>query len=308
MYEFEIRIWCDSLDPSDSICFYFGDNTNTMLAGSAAVSQISVAGILPPNYSNVQEVVWRITHNYPGQGSYFHYVACIDRVSGITNIPNSSTTNIFLGSQFIIDPAIGCNSAPSNMNVSYMFFPLMSQSNTYALNYFDLDGDSLSYSFIACVEPGYNFPDFSGGGNLIMNPATGQFSWNSPAVQGIYNVVIRVEEWKSFSNNTVISIGFHEQEIQFIVDAANGIEQQVAQISVSLFPNPAIDNISFLVNGIDPSEIIITDQFGREVHRHKSIGETRFEISVADLADGMYFYQYIENSERKSSGKFIVKH
>ncbi len=309
MYEFDMKIWGETWSASDTVCLDFGDNSYHYFSGSDAISNVSLAPVLPSNYSNVQQVTWRTTHTYPGAGVYYINLACIKRVAGITNIPNSVSTSLLLTSQFTIDPSIGCNSAPSNMNGSFfMLFPSMSQANLYALNYVDPDGDSLSYSLVACNEPGYSFPDNLGGGSLIINPTTGQFSWNTPFNQGIYNVVIRVEQWKNLQNNTVLNVGYHELEIQFIVDATNGIEQPVAQSPVLLFPNPATDNIGFLVNENEISEIIITDQLGKEVRRHKSIGEKRFEISVADLSDGMYYYQYMESSERKSSGKFIVKH
>ncbi|CAN5204933.1 hypothetical protein BH09BAC5_BH09BAC5_14750 [soil metagenome] len=81
-----------------------------------------------------------------------------------------------------------------------------------------------------------------------------------------------------------------------------------AQITIQLYPNPASDKITIQFDGANTlGEISITDQFAREVRREKLNGEQRLEISVADLAEGMYFFSLDQNGERESSGKFIVR-
>ncbi len=307
-YEFDMKIWGETFSASDSICLDFGDNSFEYLTGSDVYTNVSLAPILPSNYSNVQQVTWRTTHSYTGAGVYTLYLSCINRISGITNIPNSIATSLQLRYEFLIDPSVGCNSAPVDMNNVHMVFPALSQSNMYALNYIDPDGDSLSFSFEVCNEPGYNLPDNVGGGSLIMNPSTGQFSWNGPLIPGVYNVIIKTQQWRHFSNNVTVFLGESEREIEFVVDNANGINQEAVGNELNVFPNPVNSSITFQSGKTIHSEIIITDQLGRIVHHEKSSGEKQFEISVVDLTDGMYFYEYINNSGRKASGKFIVKH
>jgi hypothetical protein len=77
--------------------------------------------------------------------------------------------------------------------------------------------------------------------------------------------------------------------------------------SVHVFPNPASTSITFQIEN-STDEIIIIDQLGKEVRRQKINGEKQIEISVADLADGMYFYQVVQKDNIRSGGKFIVQH
>jgi hypothetical protein len=87
-----------------------------------------------------------------------------------------------------------------------------------------------------------------------------------------------------------------------------GIQENSGSFFVSVFPNPASSVITFQMLESSASEIIITDQLGREVHRKKINGEQQVKIPVDDLPDGMYFYQYVENHDKKRSGKFVVVH
>ncbi len=78
--------------------------------------------------------------------------------------------------------------------------------------------------------------------------------------------------------------------------------------SFIVFPNPVSETATFDTKQNLFGEISITDQLGREVKSEKLNGEHRIEISVSDLANGMYFYSVVENAQRKMSGKFIVQH
>ncbi|HET6991652.1 MAG TPA: gliding motility-associated C-terminal domain-containing protein, partial [Bacteroidia bacterium] len=54
---------------------------------------------------------------------------------------------------------------------------------------------------------GYTYPNFLGGGNLSINPVTGDLAWCSPTAFGKYNVVIYIDEWKLFANGHRYKIG-----------------------------------------------------------------------------------------------------
>jgi hypothetical protein len=305
-YYLYVIIWGENLSPTDTFCLSYGDNTNEILTGANAVSNSSLASSLPSNFQNMVQVTWSFPHTFPGPGTYNQSVSCINRVAGIDNIPGSNNTTLNLNTWINIDPNIGCNSAPVNLNVIYMFFPLMSQSNTYALNYGEPNNDSLSYAFVSCNEPGYSYPNILGGGNFSINTVTGQFTWDNPTTQGIYNLMLTVTQWKHIGN-TVVSVGYHEQEIQFVVDAANDVAETNANNLISFFPNPASSSITFQLPNSSASEMVIRDQFGREVRRQRVDGEKQIEISVEGLADGLYFFQRIDNDAVIESGKFIVQ-
>jgi hypothetical protein len=93
----------------------------------------------------------------------------------------------------------------------------------------------------------------------------------------------------------------------FISTGMSEVNQEI--ISLNVFPNPVsqIAVFEFHQTPMD-GEIAITDQLGRKIQSVKLNGVQRIEFSVADLANGMYFYQYIENGQQKTTGKFIVQH
>lgn len=85
-------------------------------------------------------------------------------------------------------------------------------------------------------------------------------------------------------------------------------ENETADFSVQLIPNPVIQNGIFQITGLDGNKtLIIYDQLGREIWRKES-GENQIEFSAEGFSSGMYFYQVVEKDNIKASGKFIVQH
>lgn len=77
--------------------------------------------------------------------------------------------------------------------------------------------------------------------------------------------------------------------------------------SVYAYPNPATTNVTFQVKGNHQLfELIIYDQFGREVWRKQSDEDT-VQLSTEGFLSGMYFYRIEENNEIKAAGKLIVE-
>jgi photosystem II stability/assembly factor-like uncharacterized protein len=87
-----------------------------------------------------------------------------------------------------------------------------------------------------------------------------------------------------------------------------GINENIAQnVYVKTYPNPASENVTFNINGLNsPGEIIITDQLGREVKR-QFVNGTQTIISISEFAKGMYFYQIEHHGQIRGSGKLIVQ-
>ena len=148
------------------------------------------------------------THTYPGVATYTISFLDPNRVGGILNVnyPNSidipfflSTTFTLLDQQFqgfnnsviLLQPPvdIGC------VNKLFIHNP----------NAYDADGDSLAYELTAPLQgintsvPQYKFPDEIGtgaGNDFRINPHTGEIRWDSPKLQGEYNIAIRIKEYR----------------------------------------------------------------------------------------------------------------
>jgi hypothetical protein len=87
-----------------------------------------------------------------------------------------------------------------------------------------------------------------------------------------------------------------------------GIDEDALSGSlVSFFPNPVITTAIFQFETEEKRTINIYDQFGREIWR-KETDKAEVEFSAEGLANGMYFFQMIDEKALKTSGKFIVQH
>lgn len=89
---------------------------------------------------------------------------------------------------------------------------------------------------------------------------------------------------------------------------STGFEDNLSVPVISFFPNPASTNTTFQNLDMHSTELVILDSFGRKVLIQKLNGEKQIEISVADLANGMYFFQYTGEGGTIATGKFIVQH
>lgn len=108
----------------------------------------------------------------------------------------------------------------------------------------------------------------------------------------------------------------HVGSFMFIDDLSFSLETGIGQdISPDLagkcFPNPASDILNILFNDNIPGEITLKvfDIFGKEVktlpYPLQIAGRNSFQVSVGDLAPGLYFYSVI-GLNRHYTGKFNV--
>lgn len=92
--------------------------------------------------------------------------------------------------------------------------------------------------------------------------------------------------------------------------AGLGEPANIAELKV--FPVPASGSVSFEYDLRDASveaEIVISNLLGAVVTRIPVSGhQGRISVSVADLNDGIYFYNLVNKNESIKTGKFIVRH
>ncbi len=144
------------------------------------------------------------THTFPGPGTYKISVLDPNRVGGVQNINGGASINVpFYVETFItINPFLGPNNSP------ILSFPPIDQGCVNRLfvhnpGASDPDGDSLSYSLVACrgenglPVPNYTFPDFP---PFLRIDATGDFVWDVPRSAGIFNFAILIQEWRNGVN------------------------------------------------------------------------------------------------------------
>ena len=80
------------------------------------------------------------------------------------------------------------------------------------------------------------------------------------------------------------------------------------QIAVSLYPNPASDNATLDINGLNQdAKIVISDLQGRILSQDNiTAGTTRYTINVSEMSSGVYYIRIITDNV-VSTQKLIVE-
>jgi len=198
----------------DSLDVFWGDGTRQFVLRDNSRTRFE------PNDIKINYYI--ASHTYPGAATYSISFLDPNRVGGILNVnyPNSidipfflTTTFTLLDQQFqgfnnsavLLQPPIdiGC------VNKLFIHNP----------NAYDPDGDSLAYELTAPLQalntpvPGYKLPDEIGsaaGNSFTINPITGEVRWNSPKLQGEYNIAIRIKEYR---NGNLINVILRDMQI-----------------------------------------------------------------------------------------------
>ena len=194
-YEFTIVMYTKTSSPADDSRIYmpisWGDGT------SEEIPRIYFQPI--PNVFDITLNIYKGNHTFPGPATYRIAVEDPNRNFGVLNIPNSVNVPIFVDTELVINPFLGYNSSVVLLN------PPIDQGcvgKVYIHNAgaYDPDGDSLSYKLVVCKGaggydiPGYSYPMTSN--YFKIDSITGDVIWETPVLQGEYNIAFIIEEWR----------------------------------------------------------------------------------------------------------------
>jgi gliding motility-associated-like protein len=210
-YRVQIVTYTKTSSPADRpmLEINWGDGTSDSLP---RISKITVGPDISRNY-------YEGVHTYPGPSVYTVYFEDPNRNGGVVNIPGSVNIPFYVESQIVINPVLGYNNSPvllqppiDNGAVGKIFI--------HNPNAYDPDGDSLSYELIKCKGtngldiPGYFYPAAST--SFTLDPVTGDLIWNTPTLQGEFNVAFLIREWRNGVN-----IGYVERDMQIDITVTN---------------------------------------------------------------------------------------
>jgi hypothetical protein len=216
-YEFTIITYTYTPSPADrpEIEIFWGDKTSSIVYRQ---SKIEVA-------PNISENKYVTTHTFPSPSVYSVTFEDPNRNAGIINIPNSVNIPFFIETIIVINNFLGPNNSPILLNP-----PLDNGcvNTTYYHNVgaYDPDGDSLSYKLINCRGldgqpiPGYVTPQASQ--YIKIDEITGDLIWETPTMQGEYNVAILISEYRRGQ-----FIGSVVRDMQITIGACNNKPPQI---------------------------------------------------------------------------------
>ncbi len=102
------------------------------------------------------------------------------------------------------------------------------------------------------------------------------------------------------------TIDFSASDFDLVPCNEIGIEEEDF-LSVTMFPNPASDRIFISSLNFIPEQYVLTDITGKQVAASSSNWRSINGIDLTGFSTGIYYYQLIDATGRKLSGKVIVK-
>ncbi len=229
-YEVKIITYTYTPSPADRpfLDIYWGDGTASSLKRTQKVS-------LPDNISrNVYEYqpeTGAVTnrHTYSSPGTYVLYMEDPNRNYGVVNIPNSVNVPMFVQTELIINPFLGYNNSPVLLNPP-VDVGCVDEVFIHNPGAFDIDGDSLSYRLVNCkTTGGIDIPGFSqpsASNSFSINAFTGDVIWDTPIMQGEYNIAFVVDEWRNG-----VKIGSVTRDMQIEILACNNNPPVISSVT-----------------------------------------------------------------------------
>lgn len=228
-YEFLITTYTKSSSTNadrDSLTINWGDNTFDVIPRDNGAGS-------PPQGVDIGNDIKRneyiASHNYSGPGEYLVWMQDPNRIEDILNINFGNSVNepFYLENTLkILDPQFfAFNNSP------ILLQPPIDQGAVgspfiHNPNAFDPDGDSLHFQLVPPKVstqddvPNYLYPDGVMPGpdnNWTLDPATGEFIWDSPQQEGTYNITFLITEWRG---GTCIGTMIRDMQI-FIFETEN---------------------------------------------------------------------------------------
>jgi len=207
-----------------------------------------------PNVLNITKNVYIGTHTYAAPSTYVVSMEDPNRNYGVLNIPYSVNVPMYVSTTIVVNPFLHPNSSPiltfPPIDIGCVGVPFYHNPGAY-----DPDGDSLSFKLAPCKGEsglniiGYSYPQTS---NIFsIDPITGTLTWNSPIIQGEYNVAIVIEEYR---NGILLSAITRDMQINII--SCNNQPPIISTISDTCIT--AGETLLFDVFGNDPNDLNIT--------------------------------------------------
>lgn len=152
--------------------------------------------------NTVQHNVYVFEHEYQTEGVFIISITDPNRVDGIININGgqSSNTPFYVESLIRISSTIGNNQSPI-LTVPPIVDGCLEFLYLHNPGAYDPDGDSLVYSLdIPKQAPGIPVPNYESpraSDSFAINPQNGTLFWSKSIVPGLYNIAIKVSEYRN---------------------------------------------------------------------------------------------------------------
>ena len=195
-YEFTVTLFADPNSPAISrreIEIDWGDNTGRDSLNVSPNTIDVIPGLVIKRF-------WISQHTFPGPGSYNISVTDPNRNGGVDNIANSSAVPFYVESLLRISPLGGIFNNSVELRNDPIDDACVGQTFVHNPGAVDMDGDSIAYELSPSfglggnIAPGYTYPPATS--SISVNPITGDLIWDNPSQAGLYNIAMRIKEYR----------------------------------------------------------------------------------------------------------------
>jgi gliding motility-associated-like protein len=285
LYRITVTTYTDPNSPANdfvgSIIVYWGDSKNEV------VNRTSTTKF----GSNVQRNTYIATHQYSSDGNFLVSITEQNRVNNIVNINGGFTEGIpfYVESLIRVNNALGNNSSPI-LTVPPILDGCLQYVYFHNPGAYDPDGDSLVYSIdvpkLGENEVVFNYSTPSSTDSFSINSQTGNLYWVKPIVPGLYNIAIRITEYR----NGII-VGYVVRDMQIKIRECNNDPPLITQVTERCIN--AGDSIQF--------NVLATDVNGQRIFLTGFGGPFEAPISPAS------FEQILGQGQGTAAAKFKWK-
>ncbi|QHT66519.1 gliding motility-associated C-terminal domain-containing protein [Rhodocytophaga rosea] len=211
------RDMCGSCVQAGPEELFFGDGTSS--GRLEPVSKDTIG-------NRTEKVTYIYTHTYSAPGIYIIHISVENRNDKVLNMFDSLNTPFHVKTTLFINQSVGINNTPILLNAP-IDLARVGQRFIHNPDAFDIDGDVLRYR-LTTPQLGYNRnvngyrhphlvqppgrSETRGPATFSIDSLTGDLVWDSPVLQGLYNVAFVIEEWRNG-----IKIGEVVRDMQIIV-------------------------------------------------------------------------------------------
>lgn len=253
---------------------------------------------------DISKNIYVAQHTFPSASTFHISMLDPNRNAGVINIPNSVNIPMYVETELVINPFLGNDNSPVLLNPPLdkgcVGKPFMHNAGAY-----DTDGDSLSYRLAICRGydgmniPGYSYP----AGNIFrIDSVTGDLLWDSPLMEGEYNVAFLIEEWRDG-----VKIGYITRDMQITITSCNNDPPVIRTISDTCVE--AGSPLSFTVTATDPNpgQRVTLTATGGPLFITESPASFNQPVSGIGSVSSDFNWQTVCNHVRKNSYSVFFK-
>lgn len=274
--------------PNSNAILEFGDGGSSVLDFTSEMINDSV-------YKNTATAL----HVFFSNGLYKVTCDADLLIDSVRNIENSGTRSLFMEVTFYSE-VVFTNTTPiyTNSIIDFTVSDLCAVSHQESA--YDADGDSLVYIHnLFTVDNGTeiysSFPETTD--TIGINTETGDFNWHNAVYRALYGIQFVTSEYRDGE-----LVGSSMRKIITPVNCGIVSTHDFFPEAISVFPNPAINEISFggKLNGI--TQYSILDATGKVVLQDVISGNSISGLN--NLQSGIYLL-VIEQNDQKRFAKFV---